>query len=116
MKQIKIVKIMQINYTNNKNKHMSEFITKCKEFINRTKLTIQNFINKIGKDKLYHFIIALLTTLIFGNIFNNVVALGVALVVSILKEIYDEYSKGTGWNWKDLFADILGIIIGLLIL
>ncbi len=49
-------------------------------------------------NKVAHILVNLAIVLIFGVLFNPVVGVAVALVASILKEIYDEYSEDvSGW-------------------
>lgn len=74
-------------------------------------------LNKLSqKDKIYHIIINFIIVLFLGVIFEPTVGLTVALIVSLGKEAYDEYKpESTGWNWEDLLADVIGMVIGLLI-
>lgn len=83
--------------------------------------TIKNWINNIislikGNDKLKHVIINFAIVLVVG-VFNLKVGVALAIVASISKELYDKYRpNGSGWDWKDLVADLIGIVIGILIL
>nr|DAX08760.1 MAG TPA: putative periplasmic lipoprotein [Bacteriophage sp.] len=83
--------------------------------------TIKNWINNIislikGNDKLKHVIINFAIVLIVG-VFNLKVGVALAIVASISKELYDKFrSNGTGWDWKDIIADLIGIILGILII
>lgn len=77
---------------------------------------IKSLINK-HRDKIYHLVVNVLMMLIIGIIFNIVSAIIVSILVSISKELYDEiYEDGSGWDWYDLIADAIGIVIGILIL
>lgn len=72
--------------------------------------------NLVQKDKIYHIAANFIIVLFLGVLFNPAVGLGAALIVSLVKEIYKEYKvDGSGWDWEDLFADIIGMILGLFI-
>ena len=83
--------------------------------------TIKNWINNIisfikDNNKLKHVLISFAIVLVVG-VFNLKVGVALAMVASISKELYDKYrSNGSGWDWKDLIADLIGIVIGILIL
>lgn len=90
---------------------------RIKELISKIKTSLQKFISKVGKDKILHFICAFMITLISGLIFGVFIGLAAGLCASLLKETYDEYRKnGTGWDWKDIIADIIGIVAAMLLL
>lgn len=80
--------------------------------------TIKNWINKIkSNDKLLHLLVNLFIILLFGGLFGIVIGLSLSILASLGKESYDALRpNGTGWDWKDLLADLVGIIIGILIL
>lgn len=80
--------------------------------------TIKNLINKIkSNDKLAHLLVNLFIVVLFGWLFGVVIGLSLAIIASLCKETYDEFRpNGTGWDWKDIIADIIGILIGLFIL
>ena len=70
-----------------------------------------------SNDKFAHFICNFLIVVILGIIFSPVIGLAAALVASFSKEIYDEFTEdGSGWDWKDVLADAIGITAGLAIL
>lgn len=81
---------------------------------------IKNWINNIWSviktnTKVKCVLINFIIILIIG-VFNLKVGVILALLASLAKEIYDEYnSDGTGWNWEDLIADVIGITLGILI-
>lgn len=83
--------------------------------------TIKNWINNIislikGNDKLKHVIFNFAIVLIVG-IFNLKVGVALAILASISKELYDKFRpNGTEWDWKDIIADLIGIILGILII
>lgn len=69
-------------------------------------------------DKILHMICCFAIVVIFGLILNIVsgIALAlIALIASFGKETYDEV-KYKGWSWDDLLADLLGIVLGILVL
>jgi hypothetical protein len=60
-------------------------------------------------DKVQHFLVCFLLTYLFNCLFSLIISSLIVLVIGILKEIYDKYF-GSGFCWKDLLADILGIL------
>lgn len=91
---------------------MKEFILKIKDII--TQITI-----KVG-DKKMHAICAFIITFIIG-LFNLISGIVASIIVSIAKEIFDEFRKkkyqdGIGFSNSDLLADVIGIIIAVIIL
>ena len=59
-----------------------------------------------GLDKKKHFFVCLILSIICPII---------AVIAAIGKEIYDSKQKGNHFCWKDIVADLVGIIIGSLI-
>lgn len=54
---------------------------------------------------------------IFGLVLNVVSGIALALIASFGKEAYDEVRPNdSGWSWDDILADLLGIVLGILIL
>lgn len=72
---------------------------------------ILNFINQ--KDKIYH-ICANIILILIGNIINVVFGVVLAILASLGKEIYD-MKNSSGFSKQDLVADLIGIIIGILL-
>lgn len=76
-------------------------------------------INQIRKflksDKVLHTICCFAIVVIFGLILNVVSGIALALIASFGKEAHDEV-KYKGWSWDDLLADLLGIVLGILVL
>lgn len=71
----------------------------------------------ISNDKFARFICNFLIVVILGIIFSPGIGLAAALVASFSKETYDEFTEdGSGWGWKDVLADAIGIMAGLAIL
>jgi hypothetical protein len=78
-------------------------------------------INQIKKflknDKILHIICCFAIVVIFGLVLNIVSGITIALIASFGKEVYDEVRpNGSGWSWDDILADLLGIVLGILIL
>lgn len=65
-------------------------------------------------DKLLHFLICFIVTISVTILRGWLPALISGAVIAFAKEIYDEaYYKG--FDWKDIIADVAGIITGLMI-
>lgn len=82
------------------------------------KTWIKNILtNFTQRDKIYHITVNFIIVLILGVLFGPAIGLASSIIVSLGKEIYDEYRpNGTGWDWKDLLADLIGMIIGLFVI
>lgn len=79
------------------------------------KETIKRIINKLkNKDKLLHFIVNLIVVLSIGWI-NLPLAIGLAVGLSVGKEYGDSKAPDNKWDWYDILADAIGIVIGLLL-
>lgn len=67
-------------------------------------------------DKIKHFVgcafLTFLGFLLTGSLIGGAV---IGLVAGLGKEIYDEM-YGTGFDWQDLAADVLGVLVASLIL
>ena len=59
-----------------------------------------------GLDKKKHFFVCLILSIICPIL---------AIIAAVGKEIYDSKQKGNHFCWKDIVADLAGIIIGSLI-
>lgn len=59
-----------------------------------------------GKDKVKHFCACLVIAIISPIL---------AIVAAIGKEWYDMKQNGNHWCWKDIVADVVGIIVGTII-
>lgn len=54
---------------------------------------------------------------IFGLVLNIVSGITLALMASFGQAAFDEVGpSGSGWSWDDILADLLGIVLGILIL
>ena len=72
----------------------------------------------VRADLILHFTVSFIICSILMILFSgSLVAPGITLILGIGKEIYDNYkSQPTGFDGKDLFADLLGISVSYLIL
>lgn len=72
--------------------------------------------NKIpGKDKTCHFIGGFIIAIAVAYFLNPLYGLVAGVSVGVLKEAMDEYRYG-GADFFDLFATILGTVIGIMAL
>lgn len=74
---------------------------------------IVEYINYMDADKLGHFYANAYIASEMKQNNSNEIAVGVPALISIGKEIYD-WRWGTGWSWGDIYADVLGICIGII--
>jgi len=68
------------------------------------------------KDKYLHFYACFVATVLVAAIQGGVAGAWFAFGLAIGKEYGDSKAKGNKWDWFDLLADILGIIVALLML
>ena len=61
-----------------------------------------------------HLIVNFILVVVIG-IFSFTGALIASAIVSIGKETWDKYF-GTGWSWIDILGDLMGILLGVLVL
>lgn len=69
----------------------------------------------LKNDKILHMICCFAIVVIFGLVLNIVSGITLALIASFGKEAYDEV-RPNGSGWDDILADLLGIVLGILIL
>lgn len=74
---------------------------------------LNKLITFIG-DKNLHALVNTIIVLLVGLLLNPIVGVIIAAIISIAKEIYDK--KTTGFDYQDLIADSIGILLGLFIL
>lgn len=79
------------------------------------KTWIKTLLNELPQtDKRRHLAVNLIIVMFLGGLVNPIIGVIVAVLLSIGKEVYDEYRpNGTGWDWNDLVADLIGILLGL---
>jgi len=94
--------------------------------INDTKTDSTKMEFWFGRDKGLHFVGSMIGTVLLVNVnkhaFNvkqqtgNLVGAGIVLSIGITKETIDSSKKSNRFSWKDLAADVAGILIGLAIM
>lgn len=70
--------------------------------------------NLIGSDGMKHIIISAILTVVAKWLLPVWVAVALVLLIGIIKEVYDKISGKGCAEWKDLLADLVGILIGVL--
>lgn len=85
------------------------------ETMETIKTWIKTLLNELPQtDKRRHLAVNLIIVIFLGGLVNPIIGVIVAVLLSIGKEVYDEYRpNGTGWDWNDLVADLIGILLGL---
>lgn len=68
----------------------------------------------LRNDKVLHLICNFIIVVVLGFAFNIVTGISIALIASLSKELYDEI-KYKGWSWDDLIADLIGIVLGIIV-
>lgn len=69
-----------------------------------------------GADKVLHFLVCFFLTAIIGAMIAPIVGVIVAVGLSVLKEGLDSIEGGTGWSWKDIISDAVGIAVALVVI
>ena len=59
-----------------------------------------------GKDKVKHFGACIVLAVICPI---------VAVAVAVAKEMYDHHTIGNHWCWKDIVADVAGVVLGTVV-
>ena len=59
-----------------------------------------------GKDKALHFGVCFVLAVICPL---------VAIVLAIIKEVYDHHQPNNHWCWKDILADAVGVVLGTVV-
>jgi len=67
-------------------------------------------------DKIEHFCVTSIITISVGYFLNLNIGIILSLIFSFSKEIYDYKVKREDFELKDLIADFLGIILGILVI
>jgi len=67
------------------------------------------------EDKLLHFYVSLTLMILLGLFLGITLGVLLTLLLGFFKEIYDRF-YGTGFDWLDMLANIIGIGIGLIII
>ena len=77
---------------------------------------IANFLCSFTSDKYVHFIVCMILVQLIALFIPILYAMLVVFIIGLGKEIFDSKQQDDTFSFKDLFADILGIIIQGLIL
>ena len=68
----------------------------------------------LAEDKLKHIVVSAIIMVALSLVLPKWVAAIITFSIGICKEVYDKVSKKGSVEWKDLVADCIGILIGLL--
>lgn len=66
------------------------------------------------EDKLKHLVVSAIITVALNLFLPWWIAGGIAFAIGVGKEVYDMVSGKGCAEWGDLFADVVGIVIGVL--
>lgn len=71
----------------------------------------------LPSDKVLHFICSAIIMWICSVLFNPMLSCFITLAIGLLKELYDcRKPDPTGWDWHDLLADTIGIMVGMILI
>ena len=68
----------------------------------------------LAEDKLRHIIVSAIIAVVLNLILPWWVAGLLTLAIGVGKEVYDKLSGKGHAEWKDLVADVVGVVIGIL--
>ena len=77
---------------------------------------IANFLCSFTSDRYVHFIVCIILVQLVSLLIPFYYAMLIVFILGLSKEIFDSKQQDDTFSFKDLFADILGIIIQGLIL
>ena len=77
---------------------------------------IANFLCSFTSDKYVHFIVCMILVQLIALFIPVLYSMLIVFIIGLSKEIFDSKQQDDTFSFKDLFADILGIIIQGLIL
>ena len=77
---------------------------------------IANFLCSFTSDKYIHFIVCMILVQLIYLLVPVLYSMLIVFIIGLGKEIFDSKQQDDIFSFKDLFSDILGIIIGGLIL
>ena len=72
---------------------------------------MQRIAARIGMDKVAHFFASAFICLALGKFVHWLIAALVSILLGLVKELLD-----IKFNWKDIVADILGVVLSVIIL
>ena len=77
---------------------------------------IANFLCSFTSDKYVHFIVCMILVQLISLFIPFYYAMLIVFILGLGKEIFDSTQQDNTFSFKDLFSDILGIVIEGLIL
>lgn len=77
---------------------------------------IANFLCSFTSDKYVHFIVCMILVQLIALFIPFYYAMLIVFILGLGKEIFDSKQQDNTFSFKDLFSDILGIVIEGLIL
>ena len=77
---------------------------------------IANFLCSFTSDKYVHFIVCMILVQLIALFIPILYAMLMLFILGLSKEIFDSKQQDDTFSFKDLFSDILGIVIEGLIL
>ena len=77
---------------------------------------IANFLCSFTSDKYVHFIVCMILVQLIALLIPVLYAMLIVFILGLGKEIFDSKQQDDIFSFKDLFSDILGIVIEGLIL
>ena len=77
---------------------------------------IANFLCSFTSDKYVHFIVCMILVQLIALFIPILYAMLIVFILGLGKEIFDNKQQDDTFSFKDLFSDILGIVIEGLIL
>lgn len=77
---------------------------------------IANFLCSFTSDKYVHFIVCMILVQLIALFIPFYYAMLIVFILGLSKEIFDSKQQDDTFSFKDLFSDILGIVIEGLIL
>ena len=77
---------------------------------------IANFLCSFTSDKYIHFIVCMILVQLIALFIPFYYAMLIVFILGLGKEIFDSTQQDNTFSFKDLFSDILGIVIEGLIL
>ena len=77
---------------------------------------IANFLCSFTSDKYVHFIVCMILVQLIALFIPILYAMLMVFILGLSKEIFDSKQQDDTFSFKDLFSDILGIVIEGLIL
>ena len=77
---------------------------------------VANFLCSFTADKYIHFIVCIILVQLISLLVPVLYSMLIVFIIGLGKEIFDSKQQDNTFSFKDLFSDILGIVIEGLIL